>query len=184
MIKNIALLKSIPNPRSPVVTEALNLLSTFGDPKKLSALLTEMRQVQEHNVTILEQTKAAIGGLNELQAKLEKEREDFADKRQRSEASLTKSEEELALNTRRLDERAQLFQTNEHARIQDFNERDEKLKLAVAALQTREQVCSAKETTLQILSAQLDARKAEIDALALQLQNREARLRAALGSKA
>lgn len=180
MIKNIALLKSVPNPQSPVVTAALNLLSTFGDPKKLSALLTEMRQVQEHNITILEQTKAAIGELNELQAKVEKEREDFASENQKSEALFSRRGEDLTRSLRGLEERTRVFQTNEQARLEDFNQRDNKLKQMFAELQVREQGCSAKETTLVTLSAALDAKKAEIDRLARELQAREARLRAFL----
>ncbi len=105
--------RSVPKPSATVVSEAHNLLSLMGDPKRVKeplAILAEMREVQSHNEAVAEQVRTLITDADRriemagaAESKAAGERQRLADETQAASRQLSVQRSEIERAQQRLD---------------------------------------------------------------------------------
>ena len=200
------MVRGVSRPNSLVIQEALNLLSALGSSKGTTKkLLTEMKDVQDHNETVLANAKEVVENANkretevvEKEAELARnliEAEELYDSRL---LDITNGEEELQ---RRVDETAvRIVEEDERIKEREdefHREQEEHLSAhtdKLLALTDRESVLKEDRDALEELKSSIEGREekikgdrqvlndfqTELDGRKIKLDKRDARVRVAM----
>lgn len=180
--KAIGSLHTVPVPSAAVLGESLKLLATFGDKKAISTLLEEVRDVQAHNEQVFRDAQALIGELSVQRQALDVSQREFSTKVAHQEAAIQRDRNVLTLQESKLDGSISKFDQEKEAYTNDAELLAVKLGNHERLLNRRESECKASEDELSRRVVVLDRQETELGIRAQQLQEKENKLRALLGS--
>ncbi len=207
MVGSVGMVRGIARPNSLMIQEALNLLSAFGSDKKGTTrkLLTEMKEVQDHNEAVLAAANEAVEKANKREAEVvEKEaelarnvkeaeelyasrllaivsdEEGFQLKIYESEVRIIEEDEHLSIREEKL--RRVQEEHRESIRIgkEEFVERERVLKEDRKDLKDLESSIELREEDIKSDRVALEDLRNSLDELKVDLDKRDSRVRAAM----
>ena len=211
MVGSVGMVRGTSRPGSLVIQEALNLLSALGGDSKgtTTKLLTEMKGVQDHNEVVLADAKAAVIEANKREAEVVEEEAELARNLKEAEelyagrlADIVNGETELQnsieISNARVSEENESISTRDeefHRRREGhleslrtskeaLVERERILKEDRDALRVHESSLKIREDTIKLDEMKLDDYGDSLDKRKLGLDERDARVLAAMEGEA
>jgi len=182
VVGTVGSLTSVPKPHSPVIADALSMLTTFGDPKHLKKLMEEMLEVQKKNEHVFVEAQALLAAIKKTQADVQQQRSDLMERTAKDQLALDQRLASLNEAERRLSDKSAKFSAKQQETEDNLSKRTDNLKAAEQALKKREVACAEKESELTSRDAAVTRRSEEAASLLARLKNKEAKLRAVLDS--
>ncbi len=211
MVGSVGMVRGISRPGSLVIQEALNLLSALGSDSKgtTKRLLTEMKSVQDHNEVVLADAKVVIVEADRREAQVVEEEAELARNLEEAEklyagrlSSIISDEEELQRNVEEanthISEGNEAISTREDKFHREQEDHLESLRASKEELERRERIIKEDKDALRVHESSLEIREDTIksdeikldtigdslDERELKLDERDARVRAAMGDEA
>ncbi|KKK94738.1 hypothetical protein LCGC14_2679850 [marine sediment metagenome] len=210
MVGSVGMVRGLSRPNSLVIQEALNLLSALGSDSKgtTKKLLTEMKGVQDHNEGVLADAKVVVVEADKREAEVVEKEAELA--RNLIEAGelynsrlldITNGEGELQRRVEetnaQISEENEAISTREDELRSDREEHQESLRISKEELVERERVLKEDRKDLKELESSIGGREEEIksdritldglrdslDKRKVKLDERDARVLAAIEDK-
>ena len=178
--KTVGSLHNVPAPSAAVLGESLKLLATFGDKKGITALLEQMREVQEKNEQVFREAQAAIGELSVMRKELEESRNAFATASEQESAALRYRAQELSQAEARLSGKSAKFASEQEAAKSEIEDKQEDLRSREQRIMARELQCDETELDLELRIAATEKLESDLHSQEQRLRSKQQKLRDAL----
>ena len=211
MVGSVGMVRGLSRPGSLVIQEALNLLSALGSNSEgtTKKLLTEMKDVQDHNEVVLADAKVAVVEANKREAEVVEEEAELARNLIEAEqlyagrlSDIVSNEEKLQRKIEEVDARVSAENESIRERGDGLDRKQEEyqefLRTSKEALVERERILKEDREALKELESFLKGREEDInsdevtlddlrdslDKHKIELDKRDARVRDAMESEA
>ncbi len=210
MVGSVGMTRGVSRPNSLIIQEALNLLSALGGDKEgaTKQLLVEMKSVQDHNEIVIVEAKAELERVNQREVEVIEQEENLARELIRTEELyrlrlLDTINGEVELQRKADQAAVKISEANNNLSEREDQLREDKekyqeiIRVDRIELAGREQALIGDKEALKVLVASTEGREEEIkndrvsldhlrallDRLKLELDNRDARVLAAMEGK-
>lgn len=180
MISKVGALHTPPKPSTAVMDAAIGMLTVFGDPQKLKKLLTEIRDVQQHNEQVFKDAQAALSDVTKREKKMDEDFVQHVQENATAKTDIATRRRNLQVSEDRLATRISTFDQYEAAQTLELTERKAELDLGHRDLKAKLAAHDANKQDLDKRATVLDHQEQRNNDRRLKLKTREAKLRAAL----